>query len=171
MADIEIKNVKKKKGVRKLIKKRLAVDFTPMVDLGFLLITFFILTTSLAKPTITKLYIPKDDTAKTLICESCALTILPVGHNELFYYEGMMGSNTIANKITYSALREIVQKKRQEVQQIRGTAEDMVVIIKPGRQSSYKNLLDILDEISINDIRHYFISEKDDIDKKLAPDD
>ena len=171
MADIEIKNLKKKKGVRKLMKKRLAVDLTPMVDLGFLLITFFILTTSLAKPTITKLYMPKDDTAKTLICESCVLTVLPVGNNELYYYAGMVENNTIAKKITYSTLREILQEKKQEVQKIRGTDADMVIIIKPGKKSSYKNLLDILDEISINDIKHYFLSEKEDIDKKLAPDD
>lgn len=174
MADIEIKNSAKKKSGRQMLKKRLAVDLTPMVDLGFLLITFFILTTSLTKPTITKLYVPKDDISKTPVCESCVLTLLPAGNNEVYYYEGMPDAHTAIGRVNFSiheGLRELLQQKRQKIFSLKGTATDMVVIIKPGKRSSYKNLMDILDEININDIKYYFLSERESIDQNLISND
>jgi biopolymer transport protein ExbD len=170
MAEIQIKAIKNKSRIKYLSKKRLSVDLTPMVDLGFLLITFFILTTSLATPSVTKLLMPKDDKLSTTVCESCALTLLPQGSNEIYYYEGIGASNTIINKTTYAkeaGLRSLIQNKKKQVFLLKGASDETVIIIKPGKDASYKNIIDILDEIKINGITHYFVASEDNIDKKL----
>ena len=75
-------------GGRKLKKANLKVDMTPMVDLGFLLIAFFIFTTEVSKPTITNLYMPDDKGDPTTVSQNKSLTILLGSYNRLFYYYG-----------------------------------------------------------------------------------
>src|SRR5688572_22930336 len=77
---------RKKAGVPKLIKNNLKIDMTPMVDQGFLLISFFIITTELSKPRVALLNMPKDGDPSN-IANSLALTIL-IGKDRLFYYHG-----------------------------------------------------------------------------------
>jgi biopolymer transport protein ExbD len=170
MAEILIKTEKKKTGVKRLPKKGIAVDLTPMVDLGFLLITFFIVTTSLTVPTIAKLVLPKDDKISTLVCESCTLTLFPQANNEIVYYEGIPGNSTILRTTTFSekgGLRNLIQTKQQKVLAEKGTKDEMVVIIKPGKKSSYKNVIDILDEMQINNVTQYFVTDEEPIDRKI----
>ncbi|UAY51565.1 ExbD/TolR family protein [Ferruginibacter albus] len=168
MAEIEAGIRKKTAGVKRCIKKRLGVDLTPMVDLGFLLITFFILTTSLSKPAVSQLLMPKDSPATTPVCESCTITLLLQGDNKLYYYEGISGESNLPLKTTFSSngLRKLLQQKQQKVFMAKGTKQDMILIIKPGKESSYKNLMDMLDEVSINDIKHYYIDTPDKMDEK-----
>jgi biopolymer transport protein ExbD len=170
MAEIQTSTVKKKTGIKYLPKKKLFVDLTPMVDLGFLLITFFILTTSLTMPSISKLVMPKDSKADMPVSESCALTLLPAGNNEIYYYEGISAGNTLFHKTNFSengGLRELIENKQQKIFSIKGTKDAMVVIIKPGKESSYKNMIDILDEMKISDVAHYIIVDEDAMDRKL----
>src|SRR5678810_691272 len=103
MADIDVaggdSGHKKGPGVKKAKKLSTRVDMTPMVDLGFLLITFFIFTTTMSTPATMKLFMPKDEKEKkdqTEIKESGALTIMLGKNNGLYYYEGFLkadGSN------------------------------------------------------------------------------
>ena len=170
MAEIEIRTAKKKSGVKYFSKKKISVDLTSMVDLGFLLITFFIVTTSLNAPTIAGLVMPKDDKAKMPVCESCTLTLLPQANDEIYYYEGIPATNTIIHKTGFSekgGLRDLIQNKQQRVLALKGSKDETVVIIKPGNKSSYKNMIDIFDELKINNVTHYFFSDEDTIDKKL----
>ena len=76
-----------KAGVRKSKKLSTKVDLTPMVDLGFLLITFFMISTKWAEPKAAELMMPADG-SPTSICESCALTLIPTGGNKIFFYHG-----------------------------------------------------------------------------------
>jgi len=145
---------KKGPGVKKGKKLSTRVDLTPMVDLGFLLITFFIFTTTMSQPTAMKLALP-DNKAKpeeqNKAKESGALTILLGKDNNVFYYEGILQPNATNFKSSnFKEIRdEIIHKK-----QTTDTA-DLVVIIKPNDESTYKNVIDILDEMSINVIKRY----------------
>src|ERR1700754_4035411 len=76
-----------KRGGRRSKKLSTRVDMTPMVDLGFLLITFFVLTTSMTQPHVTKLIMPANGDSSKLGMDA-ALTIVPVAGNKLFYYNG-----------------------------------------------------------------------------------
>src|SRR5207249_4569719 len=85
MTEIIIAEKINKIGGRRMHKDSLRIDMTPMVDLGFLLIAFFIFTTEISKPAITNLYMPQTgDSIK--IQESKSLTILLPGSDEIFYY-------------------------------------------------------------------------------------
>jgi biopolymer transport protein ExbD len=77
---------KKGPGVKKSKKLSTRVDLTPMVDLGFLLITFFIFTTTMSQPTAKKLYLPKDTNEKdqNKLKESAALTVMPAKKNQVY---------------------------------------------------------------------------------------
>lgn len=136
---------------------RIHMDITPMVDLGFLLITFFILTTTLSQPNSTDLIMPKDSPVKTIIKESVVLTIMPVGNDKIDYFEGRDKGNTKIKHCFYEELRTVIQNKQNEVAKVSGDKNETIIIIDPGSQSSYKNFVDILNEIQINNISHYFL--------------
>jgi biopolymer transport protein ExbD len=169
MAEIQTTSSSKHKGVKRLVKKSTRVDLTPMVDLGFLLITFFVFTSALSKPKVMDIITPMDSSDPTPICESCVLTVMLEKDNSISYYEGMPDENTVLQQTTFNeeGIRSILIKKREAVKQLRGTADDMVVIIKPTDESVYRNFVDILDEVAINGVKHYFIDEVNEIDKKL----
>jgi biopolymer transport protein ExbD len=160
---------KKGPGVKKAKKLSTRIDMTPMVDLGFLLITFFIFTATMSTPTTMRLIMPKDEKNpenQTEVKESAALTILLGGNNGIYYYEGQMkadGSNF--NSSTYKEIRDVIQKKRTNVMQMGkslgyhpdSTDRDLVVVIKPNESATYKNTVDVLDEMTINNIRRFAI--------------
>ena len=140
---------KKGKGVKKGKKLSTRVDLTPMVDLGFLLITFFIFTTTMSQPTALKLMLPKDadkPEEQNKAKESGVITLLLGKDNTVFYYEGQL-DNTASN---FSGIREVLLDKKS-----RTPEKDLVVVLKASSESTYKNVVDILDEMSINVLKRY----------------
>lgn len=138
------------------------VDLTPMVDLGFLLITFFMLTTTLQKPKTMNLFLPKDTKDSTLqnkVKESQALTILLGKDHRVFYYEGTgQDPNTKLTETTFAnkgGIRDEIIKKWLSVIQKSGGRDSMVAIIKPTAESDYEDMVNILDEMNINGIKKY----------------
>src|SRR6185503_18905158 len=79
--------LRKRAGVGRMKRQALKTDMTPMVDLGFLLITFFVITAELSRPRATPLYMPTDGEV-TLAAESKSLTILTGANNKIYYYSG-----------------------------------------------------------------------------------
>ena len=80
-------NKRRKAGVTHRKKYNPKTDMTPMVDLGFLLITFFVITTVLSKPATMDLIMPKEGPPMTL-GKSDALTVLISKNNSIYYYQG-----------------------------------------------------------------------------------
>ena len=157
---------KKGPGVKKGKKLSTRVDLTPMVDLGFLLITFFIFTTTMSQPTALKLFLPKDTDKpeeQNKIKASGALTIILGKGDGVYYYEGELsptGENFKASN--FKEIRsEIINKKKST------NPQDFVVVIKPGPEATYKNTVDILDEMTINDVKRYAMVDIFDVEIQL----
>ena len=157
---------KKGPGVKKGKKLSTRVDLTPMVDLGFLLITFFIFTTTMSQPTAMKLFLPKDTEKpeeQNKIKASGALSIMLGKNNGVFYYEGELlpdGSNFKSSN--FKEIRDVIINKRKST-----NPQDFVVVIKPGPEATYKNTVDMLDEMSINDVKRYAMVDIFDIEVQL----
>ncbi len=134
--------------------RSLKVDLTPMVDLGFLLITFFILTTAMTKPAVTHLIMPKDDSVKTLIQQSAVLNVILLKDHQLSYSE-MDGKDIIPS--SYSGIRSVIQAKQKRVAATLGDRSKTILVIKPSQESTYEDFMEIIDEIEINDVRHYYV--------------
>ena len=125
---------KKGPGVKKAKKLSTRVDLTPMVDLGFLLITFFIFTTTMSQPTAMKLFLPKDVEEKdqNKLKASGALTIMLAKNNNIFYYEGELapdGSNFKSSN--FKDIRKIIIDKKRVTD-----PKDFMIVIKPGPEST-----------------------------------
>jgi biopolymer transport protein ExbD len=147
---------KKGPGVKKQARKDTKVDMTPMVDLGFLLITFFVFTTTMSTPKAFKLNVP-DDTAKeeekNEAKASGAFTVLLSKENHVYYYEGQLASDGSNFKTSnFKDIRTEILKKKANTPE-----KDLVVIIKPNEEAVYKNVVDMLDEMQIADIKRYAV--------------
>ena len=163
---------KKGKGVKKAKKASTRVDLTPMVDLGFLLITFFIFTTTMSQPTAMKLFLPKDTDKpeeQNKAKESGALTILLGKEGNIFYYEGILNTeNATANFKSANfgtgedGIRNVILRKKASTNE-----KDLVIVIKPSDECSYKNVIDILDEMTINVIKVYALVDISQVEVDL----
>jgi len=154
----EIINHQKQKKDKQLIKKSTRIDLTPMVDLGFLLITFFVFTTTMSNTKAMAMVSPKESIdANDDICESCVITLLPAGNNMLFYYEGSE-KNGVLKKTSYNAegLRALLIDKKKRVSQL---DREAILIIKPGAASTFKNLINIIDESNICMYKRYYLDK------------
>jgi biopolymer transport protein ExbD len=124
---------------------------TPMVDLGFLLITFFIFTTTVASPTAMKFYLPKDvdkPEEQNKVKESGAFTIMLGKQDQVYYYEGL--DPTQIKATNFKGIRDEILRKKKST-----NPEDLVMIIKPSEDATYKNTVDMLDEMAIAEIKRY----------------
>jgi biopolymer transport protein ExbD len=149
MAQITTENTRiKRAGFSRRKKHSLRIDMTPMVDLGFLLITFFVFTSTMNEPKAMGLILPKEG-PQMPTRESGALTILPAGGNKVYYYEGFYDESKIKNTSLKGIRQVIIDKKN------RTNADDLFIIIKPTKSATYKNVVDILDEMTISDIKRY----------------
>jgi biopolymer transport protein ExbD len=168
MAEIETKRSSEKK--KRVNKKSTRVDLTPMVDLGFLLLTFFVFTTALSQPMAMNLMVPKDETGPDdPVCESCVLTVLLDKDNRIKYYEGAVENNPPVKETGFSPaeIRTVLMQKKANVEKIRGSGDQFILIIKPSKGSNFKNFVDITDEVTICQIKRYYVDELKEADKRL----
>ena len=172
---------KKGPGVKKGKKLSTRIDLTPMVDLGFLLITFFMFTTTLAKPKTMEINMPyKDPNMKqedqNKIKNSVALTVLLSKNHRVYYYEGIGDDPNKAPDLKVTGFKakdgirdEIINKKKMVDDLKRsgalGPKDEMTVLIKPDTTSTYGDLVNMLDEMNINDIKVYAIIDISDVEQ------
>jgi biopolymer transport protein ExbD len=168
MAEVDVQS-SGGKGALKTGAKRTStkVDMTPMVDLAFLLITFFMLTTTMSKPQTMEITMPdknknKEDVMK--VKESRTVTLVLGQDDRIYYYQGVTDEEPEVVATDYSAggIRKALLDKKREIGKVRnaksGDLEDgIIILIKPADDSNYKNMVDILDEMNITGIRTYAI--------------
>ena len=170
-------NDRSHKGGRRSKKLSTKVDLTPMVDLGFLLITFFMLTAAWSKPKAVDLKLPAGEKQLNNVAYSAALTIIPIAGNKGFYYHGDLQQainnndyGTASFSITGGIGDVIRQKQKNLDKYFKGGRKEMVLIIKPSSASYYKSIVDALDEILINDVTRHVLTDITPDDKKILTD-
>ncbi|WP_018630735.1 ExbD/TolR family protein [Niabella aurantiaca] len=167
---------------------RLRIDMTPMVDLGFLLITFFIYTSTMSDPATMDLFMPKDGPPAP-VAASGSFTILIGNNGAVACYEDRLkpdGSNL--HSLAPGTLRAALMQKKKEVIarytpdpacEARALSEKrpvsdcrqgrLMVMIKPGKNADYRTVVHVLDEMVINKIARYALVAPDADDLKYIP--
>lgn len=166
MAELEVKDSGKKGKKKGRKKMSTRVDLTPMVDLAFLLVTFFMMTTTFSKPQTMEINLPvkpKEEVKREdepAVKASKTVTIIVDKDNKVFWYRGLptepIEGITLTN-FTADGIRKVLLEKNASI-------DEMVVLIKPTNDAVYKNVVDILDEMNITDIKRYALVD-------IAPED
>ena len=151
-------NTSEKKGNRSSLDKlAVRVDLTAMVDLAFLLITFFMLATSLAKPRIMPVAMPVGPAGA--VSEKTTMTICLGKNNRVLWYRGMPDKPlSVPEVVDYSkkGLRRTIIETGKTI--FKTTGKNMMVIVKPSPHSVYANMVDALDELNIANVQLYAIA-------------
>lgn len=159
MAELDTSSKEGKGGKVRSKKASTRVDLTAMVDLAFLLITFFMLTTTLNKPQAMDLAMPDKDQKKDdqlAVAASRTMTILLGSNDKIEWYIGEPGKSApTVDNFGKGGIRKTLLDNSTKIKQT--TGKDMFVIIKPSDKSIYKNMVNILDEMSIANIQAYGI--------------
>jgi biopolymer transport protein ExbD len=181
MAELNTGDGGGKKGDKKVRSKKSGskVDLTAMVDLAFLLITFFMLTTTLSKPQSMSLGLPDkedkpDPKNQVKVDENRTMTILLGDNDKLVRYVGLLATPVSGGAPKDFAFgkegirKELLTRKKLVLEYTGNKDKGMIVIIKPSKKSNYRNLVDILDEMAIVDVPTYaIVNEYTPEEKKL----
>lgn len=164
MSEINTDNSKKGKGGKVRSKKMSTrIDMTPMVDLAFLLLTFFMLATTFIKPQVMNLTMPKqaaETNDQPLVNEKRVLNIILEANNQILYYMGLTDAEVKESDYSSTGIREVLQANNQSI-------EKLVVLVKPDVTSTYENLVDILDELEICGVSRYALVDISDEDREI----
>jgi biopolymer transport protein ExbD len=139
------------------------IDMTPMVDLAFLLLTFFMLTTRFMDPYMMKIEMPlKTDnpTEVTEISDKQVITLVLGENDNIYWYQGMNDPKVNVTDYSANGIRKILFEKNREIR-------NMYILIKPSEKSRYKNIVDIFDEIAITEMKRYALVKITDDDTRI----
>lgn len=165
MAEVQVQDKGDKGGKVRSKKQSTRVDMTPMVDLGFLLITFFMFTTTFSKPNVMDLGLPakpKDENVKppkTEIDLSNSISLIVGKDNRIFYHqldqEGLNDQTLQETTFDKDGITKVIEnaKKRAKDQ------EKFTVIIKPTDEAVFKNFVDVLDEMAVTKNERYGVTD------------
>jgi len=198
MAGLNMNNSGMGKRKGKPTKMNLRVDFTPMVDMNMLLITFFMFCTTLSIPQVMDIVVPTKEVVENgnETAASKTVTVLLGEEDKIYYYEGKPDyedyTSLKVTDYTSSGLREVLlnrnseqvskvielkrKKKSKEISEkefrvqmtsLKKSDNSIVVLIKPMDASSYKNLVDALDEMQVCSVSKYAIMNLDEADEFL----
>ncbi len=155
-------------GKRKI--HSLKVDLTPMVDLGFLLVSFFVFTSTMANPKMLSLFLPDEKGTHRPIPESGAVTLI-ANRDGIYYYNGQT-PGTLQDVHFYgnnqkNELRTTLLGLKQALIKANGNDEKMVAVLKLSDQAQFGQLVDLLDEMTICDLHRFSIGELSEQEKSL----
>ncbi len=154
----------KKGGKIRSKKSSTRIDMTPMVDLAFLLLTFFILTTTLSKPQTMEITMPekpKENDKQPEVNEKKVLTVVLGANDKVYWYVGITEPEAKQVNFSKDGIRKVLVEKKAEIR-------DMIVLIKAMDESKYKNMVDILDEMTISNIQRFAIVDITAVDKQIV---
>ncbi|REC74049.1 biopolymer transporter ExbD [Chryseobacterium elymi] len=142
-------------------KKLILVDMTPMVDLGFLLITFFMFTTNFTKPNVMDLGLPAKGNPPTgpVVDQKNQVTFILGKDNRVFYHQSNEKDLNAGNlkETDFSGVK--ISKIISEAYKNAPVPENFTVIVKPTDDANYKNFVDVLDNIAISKKERYGITD------------
>jgi len=146
----------RKKGKKKK-KRRLGVriDNTPMVDVAFLLLTFFMLTTTLNRPQTMEINLPPND-ATVEVAQSNLLT-LRVKEDGSIYWNMAVDK---PEKVAYKDLRSLMARQS-------AANPKLITLIKVDRKGKYHMMVDVMDELNLANITRFSLAPMQDADKKI----
>jgi len=160
MAEIQSQQLNQKHaGVKRGKKLSTRVDLTPMVDLGFLLITFFIFTTSLTQPMAFKLALPDESHPPIVdndVNEHKVISLVLKDNQTVGYY---FGTDLQHMQFTDYAtgVRKVILQKKADMLRRYGRSDDLMVLIKPTDNAAYGNVVNALDEMLITNVKIYML--------------
>ena len=162
MDDIQVERVNQRESDNKANKRSVNIDMNPMVDLAFLLLTFFMLATTFSKPQAMELLIPakpKNESAEQEMAVKESKTVsLVLKKEDVEWYRGI--TDPEPKSVAYDELEPLLIS-------INEITDGLVVLIKPLESSNYGHLVDVLDALNYSDVQRYAISELSDFDKEL----
>ena len=143
---------KRKKGKRLGIR----IDMTPLVDVAFLLLTFFMLTTSMSRPQTMEINLPPDENVKVEIAESNLLTLRVNDKGEVFWNIAL----DTPQKIEFSKLRGFIRERAQ-------TNSKLVTLVKIDPKAKYEVMVNVMDELNQADMQRFSIARMTEIDQTV----
>ncbi len=139
------------------------IDMTPMVDLAFLLLTFFVMTTTLNKPQTMEITMPEKPNQEDKlpeINEKNVLTLVLGKNNKVFWYMGITDPKVVLTDFSKDGIRKVLLEKKAELPKL-------VILIKATNDAKYRNMVDILDEMNISSIPRYALVDITPVDNEL----
>ncbi|MBL0175955.1 MAG: biopolymer transporter ExbD [Ignavibacteria bacterium] len=157
-ADVEQREsaASKKSGKKKKHRLGVRVDMTPMVDVAFLLLTFFMLTTVFSKPQTMEINLPPDAETKIEVAESNLYTLRVAADGKIYVQSG-----TETPK-----LLEFKDLRAQLVERLRANPK-MITLIKVDREGKYTMMVDLMDELNLANITRFTLAPMLPEDLKL----
>jgi biopolymer transport protein ExbD len=147
------KGKKRKKGRRLGIR----IDMTPLVDVAFLLLTFFMFTTSMSRPQTMEINLPPDKEVKVEVAESNLMTLRVTGAGTIFWSMGIESPK----KIEYEELRAFLKDRIM-------SNPKLIVVLKIDREGKYNTMVNLIDELNLSQITRFSLAPMLDKDKELV---
>ncbi len=155
---------KKKGGKVRSKKGSTRIDMTPMVDLAFLLLTFFVMTTTLNKPQTMEITMPekpKPGDEMPEINEKNVMTLVLGEDDKIYWYMGITNPEVEVSNFSATGIRKILLSKKAEIPKL-------VVLIKAMDEAKYKNMVDIMDEMNISTMQRFALVDITPTDVELV---
>ncbi len=157
MADVQTAEPRGKKKGKHKKKRRLGVriDMTPMVDVAFLLLTFFMLTTTYSRPQAMEINIPPNDT-HVEVAASNLMTVRIVADGSIYWNIG----TDAPKKVEWKDFRDlIIQDNKANTR--------LITLIKVDRKAKYQNMIDVIDELNVDNVTRFSLAPMTDDDQKV----
>jgi biopolymer transport protein ExbD len=146
-----------KKGKRKKMRRiGVRLDMTPLVDIAFLLLTFFMLTTTFSLPQVMEIVLPPSET-KSEVTESSLMLLRLMENGTIFWNMGTESPRALEPNTLRAFLKERIN-----------TNPNMITLVKVDRKSKYSTMVKIIDELHLANITRYSLAPLLEPDKKIV---